>query len=95
MIGDDKDIGGAKVDQRADIEAKTEIRDYTDKVRYKDEKDKLVETYRLFPFGMGIVFPNAGIDDIFIEGLKKYEWVAHRMWNKSFILFLYVNVRRQ
>ena len=84
MIGDDKDIGGAEVDQCADIQAKTEIGNNTDKMRYKNEEDKLVETYRLFPFGMGIVFPKAGIDDILIERLKKYEWVVHRMWNKGF-----------
>jgi hypothetical protein len=33
---------------------------------------------------MSIVFPKTGIDDILIERLKKYEWVAHRMWNKGF-----------
>ena len=42
MIGDDEDIGGAKVDQCADIEAKTEIGNNTDKMRYKNEEDKLV-----------------------------------------------------
>jgi hypothetical protein len=84
MIGYDKDIGGAKIDQRADIEAKTEVGNNTDKMRNKNKKDELVETYRLFPFGMGIVFPKAGIDDILIERLKKYERVAHRMWNKGF-----------
>lgn len=84
MIGYDKDIGRAKVDQCADIKAKTEVGNNTDKMRYKNEKDELVETYRLFPFGMSILFPKAGIDDILIERLKKYEWVAHRMWNKGF-----------
>jgi hypothetical protein len=84
MIGYDKDIGGAKVDQCADIEAKTEVGNNTDKMRYKNEEDELVETYRLFPLGMSIVFPKTGIDDILIERLKKYEWVAHRMWNKGF-----------
>ena len=53
-------------------------------MRYKNKEDELVETYRLFPFGVSIFFPKAGIDDILIERLKKYEWVAHRMWNKGF-----------
>ena len=84
MIGNDKNIGGAKVDQCADIEAKTKVGDNTDKMRYENEEDKLVETYRLFPFGMSILLPKTGIDYILIERLKKYEWVAHRMWNKGF-----------
>ena len=84
MIGYDKDVSRAEVDQCADIEAKTEVGDNTDKMRYKNKENKLVETYRLFPFGMSILFPKAGIDYILIERLKKYEWVAHRMWNKGF-----------
>jgi hypothetical protein len=53
-------------------------------MRYENEKDELVETDRLFPFGMRILFPKAGIDDILIERLKKYEWVTHRIWNRGF-----------
>ena len=80
MIGDDKDISSAEVDQCADIEAKTEIRNNTDKMRDKNKEDELVETDRLFPVGMVIIFPEAGVNDILIEGLKKYEWIGHRMW---------------
>ena len=84
MIGDNEDIRRAEVDQCTDIQAKTEIGDNADKMRDKNEEDELVETYRLFPFGMSILFPETGIDDVLIERLKKYERVAHRMWNKGF-----------
>jgi len=85
MIRDDEDIGGRKVDQRADIQTKTEIGDNTDEVSDEDEKDKLVEPDRLFPFRRSIVFPETGIDDVLIEGLNKYEWVAHRIRIRVFL----------
>jgi hypothetical protein len=85
MIGDDKDIGGRKIDQRADIQTITEIGDNTDEVGDEDEQDELVEPDRLLLFRWGIVFPEAGIDDVLIEGLNKYERVAHRIRIRVFL----------
>ena len=71
MIGDDEEIGGAKVDQRADIKPKTEVGDDADKVRDKDQQDELVEPGRLLSFGRGIFLPEPGIDNILIKGPEK------------------------
>ena len=85
MIGDDKYIGCAKVDQRADIQTKIKVRDDADEMRHENEEDELVEPYRLFPFGRCIVIPQAGIDYILVKGLNKYEWVAHRIRIRVFL----------
>ena len=55
MIGNDKNIGGAEVDERAYIETKNEIGDDANKVRHEDQQDELVEPDRLFPFCGSIV----------------------------------------
>jgi hypothetical protein len=68
MIGDNEEIGGAQVDQRADIKPKTEIGNDTDKVSYKDQEDELVKADRLLSFGWRVILPDPGIDNILIEG---------------------------
>ena len=67
MIGHDKDIGSAEVDECADIETETEIRDNADEMRDEDQQDELVEPYRLLPSSGGMTFLQPGIDDIVIE----------------------------
>ena len=57
MIGQDKDVGCAQVDQRADIETEGEIGDDADEMRYEYQQDELVEPDRLFPFVGRIVLP--------------------------------------
>ena len=59
MIGDDENIGGAEIDERADVQAENEIGDDADKVCYEDQQDELVEPDRLFPLGGSIVIPEA------------------------------------
>ena len=71
MIGNDKDIGGAQIDQGADIKTKSEVGDDGYEVRYQDQQDKLVEPDGLFASGMGIFLPQPGIDYILIKGLKE------------------------
>jgi len=95
VISDNEYIGGAEIDQCADVEAKNEIGDNANEMRYEDEQDELVEPDRLFPLGMVIVFPQTGIYYILIEGLKKGERVTHRIRIRVFYYSLYVNVRRQ
>jgi hypothetical protein len=68
MIGDDEEIGRAQVDQRADIEPKTEVGHNAHEMRHKDQQDELVETDRLLSFGRGVILPDPGIDNILIEG---------------------------
>ena len=57
MVRKDKDVGGAKVDKRADIKPKIKVGDDANKVRYKDQQDELVEPDRLLLFGRGILRP--------------------------------------
>ena len=71
MISDDKEIGGAKVDQRADIKPKTEVGDDADEMRDKDQQDELVKADRLLSLGRRIILPDPGIDNILIEGPEK------------------------
>ena len=71
MIGDDEDIGGAEIDQGADIKTKSEIRDDRYEVCNQDQQDKLVEPDGLFASGMGIFLPQPGIDYILVKGLEE------------------------
>ena len=68
MIGHDKDIGSAEVDERADIETETEIGDNADEMRNKDQENELVKTGRLLSFGRRVILPDPGIDNVLIEG---------------------------
>ena len=68
VIGYDEDIGGAEIDERADIEAETEIGNDANEMCYEYQQDELVEPDRLFPFGRGMLIPQPGIDYILIEG---------------------------
>jgi len=82
MIGYDKDIGRAKIDQRTDVKPETEIGDDTDEMRDEDEEDELVEPDRLLRLGSRIVIPEPGIDYIFIERSKYIgDRVTHRTSN--------------
>ena len=90
MLGNDKDIGGAKIDQGADIKTEHEIGNDGYEVRYQDQQDELVEPDGLFPLGRGIFIPEPGIDYILIEGTKKTDdRVSHRMPNKGYTLIRY------
>jgi hypothetical protein len=71
MVRHDKNIGGTQVDQRADIKLKTEVGNDADEVRDKDQQDELIETDRLLSLGGGVFLPDAGIDNILIEGPEK------------------------
>ena len=73
MIGDDEDIGGAEVDQGADIKTKSEIGDDGHEVRDQDQQDKLVEPDGLFPFGRVMLIPQPGIDYILVKGLEEQD----------------------
>jgi hypothetical protein len=64
MIGDNEDIGGAEIDQGADIKAETEIGNDAHEMRYEYQQDELVEPDRLFPLGRRI-------DYVLIKGLAK------------------------
>lgn len=55
VIGHDEDVGRAEIDERADIETEIEIRDDADEVSDEDQQDELIESYRLFPFGGGML----------------------------------------
>ena len=57
MVGNNENIGGAEVDERADIQTENEIGNDADKMRHEDEQDELVEPDRLFPFVGRIVLP--------------------------------------
>ena len=78
MIGEDKEVGRAQVDQRADIETEDEIGDDADEMRDEDQQDELVEPDRLLLFGRGIIIPEPGIDDVRIKRAKnRDDGVAH------------------
>ena len=57
MIRKDEDVGGAKVDQRADIKSKIEVGNDANKMRNEYQQDKLIEADRLLLFGRGIFVP--------------------------------------
>ena len=57
MIGDDKDIRRAEVDECADIESEIEIGNDADEMRDENEEDELVEPDRFLLFGSGMVIP--------------------------------------
>ena len=57
MIGNDENIGGAQVDECADIQPKNEVGDDANKMRHEDQQDELVEPDRLFPLRGSIVVP--------------------------------------
>jgi hypothetical protein len=68
LIGHDKNIRGAKVDQRTNIQTITEIGNYTDKVGNEYQQYELIKPDDLFPLGNGRLLSQAGINDILIEG---------------------------
>src|ERR1700722_8340965 len=79
MIGDNKEIGGAQVDQRTDKKPKTEIGDDADEMRDKDQENELVKTGRLLSLGRRVILPDPGIDNILIKGpAKRSDRVAQR-----------------
>ena len=51
MVGNNENIGGAEVDERADIQTENEIGNDADKMCHEDEQDELVEPDRLFSLG--------------------------------------------
>jgi hypothetical protein len=71
MIRHDKEIGGAQVDQCADIQLETEKGNDAYKVRDEDQQDELIESDRLLSLGCGILLPDAGIDNVLIKGPEK------------------------
>ena len=73
MIGNDKNIGGAQIDQGADIKTKSKEGDDGNEVRDQDQQDELVEPDSLFTFGRGILFPQPGIDYILVKGLEEQD----------------------
>lgn len=73
MIGNDKDIGGAEIDQGADIKTENEIGDDGYEVRNQDQQDELIEPDGLFPLGRGILLPQPGIDYILVKGLEEQD----------------------
>lgn len=80
VIGDDEDIGRAQVDKRADIKSETEIGNDANEVSDEDQQDELIETYRLLPFGRGMLVLQSGIDYIIVKGREHGdEWVAHKV----------------
>jgi hypothetical protein len=68
MIGDNKKIGCAQIDQRTDIKTKAEIGNNANEVRNKDQQDELVKSDRLLSLGRGVILPEPRIDYILIEG---------------------------
>jgi hypothetical protein len=80
MIGDNKEIGRSKVDQRADVKAIKKIADNTNEIRNQREQDKLVKSNSFPPPGSGIVCSETRVDNILIEGFEKlHEIVAQRL----------------
>lgn len=65
--GDDEKIGGAEVDEGADIQSIGKVGDDADEVGDKGQQYELVETDHLSAPGRGIVIPQAGIDDVFVK----------------------------
>jgi hypothetical protein len=68
LIGHDKDIGSAEIDQRADIQPITEVGNYADKIGDKYQQYELVKSDYLFTVGNRRLFSQAGIHDVLIEG---------------------------
>jgi hypothetical protein len=68
LIGHYKDIGGAQVDQRTDIQTITEIGNDADKIGYQDQQDELIKSDYLLPVGNRRLFSQAGIDNILVKG---------------------------
>jgi hypothetical protein len=71
MVGDDKDIGGAEVDQGADIKTESEIGDDGHELCDQDQQDELIEPDGLFSFGRVILLPQPGVDYILVKGLEE------------------------
>ena len=57
MVGNNENISGAEVDERADIQTENEIGNDANEMRHEDQQDELVEPDRLFPLGWGVIFP--------------------------------------